>query len=111
MQIVKMYQGKTELTQAQKDALFQKARELKKCGADLMAVDYYELPFSGCSVLEYVASIPELGLSERAFVGPRGGLSSGIGANTRRGCAITGGDTLEHLRGELAQWSGKISTL
>lgn len=91
-----------ELTQAQKDALFQKARVLKAFGYSHMLVVETKPAFSSQSLLEYVAVCT--GYTIRAFVGPRGGLSNGTGAASKRGESFKKGNALEKTIEDLSKF-------
>jgi len=94
MQIIQAYKGKFELTQSQKDALYQKACMLKKQGFKYMFVDVYVPMFASELVLEYVAT--DLENTERAFVGKKGALSNGLGKNNKKGYKYSQGNSLEY---------------
>lgn len=92
MIIIKHYKAES-LTKSQKDVLFTKAKQLKMQGYTHMYVTVYTPVFSGTEVLEYVAINSEL--TQRAYVGKKGGLSSGLGQNNEKGYGIESGNSLE----------------
>ena len=101
MIIIKAYEQGT-LTKSQQDVLFTKAKQLKLQGYTHMYVAVYTPAFSGTEVLEYVAINSEL--TQRAFVGKKGGLSNVLGQNNEKGYGIELGNSLEMVLTQLDKY-------
>lgn len=93
MLVIQQYKNKIELTQSQKEVLFQKAKSLKAQGYSHMLVEVFTPTFTDQVLVQYIATNGEF--TERAIVGKKGGLSNGLGANNKNGYSYKEGNALE----------------